>query len=96
MNQCDCSISTWDLEKPVIHEAKIVEAKKKHVCCECNGTINPGEKYERVKGLWEGRFDLVKTCLPCMRIRNHYCCGGFIYGELRETLINCLDIDYLI
>lgn len=95
MSNCDCSISTWDLDTPTLHESKIVKARTKHVCRECRSTIMPGEKYERVKGLWEESFQTHKTCLPCMRIRNHYCSSGFIYGELRETLINCLDIDYL-
>ena len=41
---------------------------KHHRCCECNSTIYPGEKYERISGLWDD-FQTYKTCLFCAEIR---------------------------
>ncbi len=64
----------------------IVTARKPHVCCECHGTINPGDKYEHVRGKWEGDFSTFKTCIPCRTIRNHYF-HSFGYGELWNDII---------
>lgn len=35
------------------------------------------------------------TCLPCFRIRQHYCPGSFAWGELRSRLHECLGFDYV-
>jgi len=70
-------------------------ARKEHICCECNETIKPGEKYNVYTGVYDGDFFTKKTCLICDRIRNDFCRSGFIFGELRETLLSCIGIDYL-
>lgn len=95
MTSCDCSLATNDFDGPAFTETKIVKARKQHLCCECQEYIEPGKQYECTSGLWDGSFSRFATCLPCMRIRKHYCPHGWIYGELRNTLIECLDFDYL-
>src|SRR5690349_116120 len=44
-------------------------ARKAHRCCECREIIEPGEKYQYVSGVWDGRGDSFKTCLRCALVR---------------------------
>ena len=76
----------WDFytdSKPV--------ARKPHRCDECRTTINPGERYYRYRGKWDGEMQHGKTCLPCKDaadwFTDHgYCDEGWIVGELDEAL----------
>lgn len=70
-------------------------ANRRHTCCECQGHINPGEKYQRTAGRWEGRMDVFKTCSPCADARDWATsqiewCGGddhlFYFEMLEEDL----------
>lgn len=92
IQQCDCSIDV-DCYASCYRE-QIRKARKQHKCCECDEPILPGEKYEYASGVWEGRPDSFRTCLPCVRIRNHYCRHGFIFGELVTQIMDCLGFDY--
>ena len=88
-----CSIDV-DCEWPELFHEKIVTARKDHRCCECHETIGAGEKYEHVRGMWDGVFSTYKTCIPCQSIRKEYCCSWF-YEQLRDTLKDEIGIDYL-
>ena len=55
----------------VCREAHIV-ARREHRCCECGGTIQPLDVYERTVGLWEGGWDTFKVCLGCEEARDFY------------------------
>ena len=44
-------------------------ARKPHKCSECGRTIEPGERYERTAGSWEGDFFTSLACLHCARAR---------------------------
>ena len=90
--ECECFVE--DFESPDFCEDKIVIAKKEHICCECRDTIKIGEQYETVRGLWSGKFSTYKTCLPCRNIRETYCHCGYVFGDLRNTLFDCLEFDY--
>lgn len=61
-------------------------ARKDHRCTECRQPIAKGVTYEYASGIWDGRPDSFKTCLPCAEIRNHFACGGWIYGQLWSDL----------
>jgi hypothetical protein len=63
-------------------------------CCECGDTIEPGQRYEYNSGIWDGRASEHKTCLPCVAIRDRYCPGGYIYGDLVVQIMDCLEFDY--
>lgn len=54
---------------PAFSETRIQRAAKSHQCCECGERIEPGSRYERVCGLWDGEFTVFKTCLRCAEIR---------------------------
>ena len=91
---CSC-VCDVDYDPASILSAKVVKARKEHRCCECGETIKKGEKYELVKGLWDGSWSTYKTCEMCVRIRNDVCCGSWIYGELRETIWEAFNFDYV-
>jgi hypothetical protein len=91
---CDCSIDIDNEESPQVYREKIVTAYKTHCCVECGEIITRRSKYQDVSGLWEGRWEHHKTCLTCKTIREEYCSGGFIFGELAEQLYECFGFDY--
>ena len=90
--ECGCACNIGDYESVDCHDVQKVTARKRHKCCECGAFIEPGQFYERAKGLWyDGRFT-ARTCIPCSRIARDYCCG---HGGLRETLWEILGMDYV-
>lgn len=50
-------------------------ARKPHVCCECKGVIQPGQRYSRFVGKWEGEIIKYSTCSLCEEIRRVFTCG---------------------
>lgn len=64
-------------EPPDVYDVSTPKAKKQHTCCECRGFIEPGEKYQRVRGLWDHEWLNFKTCLDCVILRDE------ISGERR-------------
>jgi len=93
MSTCDCSSDFG--EKPEFYEQRIVHARKKYRCIECDEVIEIGDRYEYFRGLWDGEFETYRICLPCASIRNVYCPNGSVFGELRDILMDCLGIDYI-
>jgi len=83
-------------ECPTMYNEEVVTARKPHRCCECGTQIAKGEQYESVSGMWDGRFDRSKTCIPCMEIRKKAtegirsgdCCELPVFGELRQYLLD--------
>lgn len=47
-------------------------ARKCHTCTECRTTIQPGDVYEFVSGVWDGQASTFKTCTLCQNARNFY------------------------
>ena len=88
---CTCSCNdNW--EGPELVVEHYPKARKPHKCCECERTIQPGERYEYVRGLWDGEFETYKTCLGCFRLRDDIC-SGYIYGELAEVVWDCFGLE---
>ena len=71
------------------------KANKVHICCECNGDIAPGERYERATLLYDGHWNTYKTCKICLRIRKDWFQCGWYYGMMHELLLEETGIDYL-
>lgn len=89
--QCDCSCDEGD--QPEAYTQKIVKAIKKHVCCECGGTIQKKDQYERISGIWPDGPMTFKTCIPCKNMRDDLCPGGFMFGELGYQIKECLGFN---
>lgn len=72
-----------DGNHPEVFTSRRIKAAKDHRCRECDETIPKGAVHELDKGIWDGRWDSIRTCLSCVEIRNHFACGnGWVYGQL--------------
>lgn len=90
---CDCSVTDWDSNR--CSSFAIRKARKQHECCECHEPIKVGQQYEDARGIdHDGGPWHYRTCLPCMRIREHYCPHGWLWGFLAETIQECIGFDY--
>ena len=73
---CDC-----DCEQPQVYNQDKPISRKEHRCCECRGTIHPGETYYRHHGIWDRTALTFKVCVDCelLRIAMHTpdCCIPF-------------------
>lgn len=49
------------------HEER--QARRAHKCCECHGTIQPGELYHYHHGVWDGKASNYKVCVDCEALR---------------------------
>jgi hypothetical protein len=58
---CSC-----DCDAPSAYWAETRQARKAHTCSECAGSINPGERYRHVRGVWNREPSMVKTCSACL------------------------------
>jgi len=90
--QCDCSCHDYDPAS--VYSEHTVRARKPHECCECGETIPVGAPHEHVTGCWDGNWSVYRTCGSCVSIREHFCPGGWIFGELAEQVRECLGFDY--
>ena len=71
------------------HEER--NARKAHKCCECLGTIPPGEKYHYHHGVWDGDASDYKVCADCEALkdecdRNARHDERTPFGELSESV----------
>lgn len=90
-----CNCSPYVEECSEFTSVKYFRARKPHKCCECGETIYPGQEYEHAASKYQGEFATFKTCTPCYSIRDRYCPDGYIYGELRLQIKECLKMDYV-
>ena len=57
------------------------KARKAHMCVECLGRIEPGEKYHYYHGIWDGIPSTSKICEDCEALRNE------INAEVRQEVL---------
>lgn len=74
---------------PDVYDAVIRKAAKPHRCCECGETIETGQHYESVSGLWDGQWSNYKTCPKCAQLQHLLstetdCCIG--HGGLQSEV----------
>lgn len=92
----DCCCTTSDGVSPSVYHEKMRRARGVHECCECGRTIERGEQYQYVTGVWDDEWITYKTCLGCMRLRLDVSCGeGWTFGTLREDILDCIGYDYV-
>ena len=78
--ECECIDANVDEYSTVISD-KIHVARKEHRCGECDRSIQLGEKYRNEVTIYDGRFDINKTCIDCDSVREHLVCS-FYLGEV--------------
>ena len=88
--QCYCDWGNGDDSE--FFREDIITARVEHYCCECGDTIQPGSKYQRIKGVWDGKWETFKTCTPCATVRSDYFCS-WTFGELGEMVWECLEVE---
>ena len=90
---CDCSADENDTCRCCVEVIR--KARKPHVCCECDETIPVGKQYEEASGIdSDGGAFRFRTCLGCRNLRRHYCPSGWIWGGLREALMDCESVGF--
>jgi hypothetical protein len=94
MYNCVCSIEDEGI--PIIDYSETIKvAVQPLVCCECNSTINSGQRYEEIKASDEdGESWDQDTCLVCVAIWNDVFDGARLLGGfLAERLRDCNQLD---
>lgn len=81
----ECAIEVDADYGPECFMEKNPTARKYHVCCECHGDIEPGERYRVETGIWDGEPRSYKTCIDCLSVRDALFCG-WEYGRLWELV----------
>lgn len=86
MSYCEC-----DYDPPSVYRKAEHKARKQHKCHECSRLVQPGERYEVVFGIWDGRSDIFKTCSRCLALREwvkaHVPCVCWAHGNVRDDAI---------
>lgn len=95
---CSCGVDLCGYDHETADQAWIrtVRARKPHECGECGRPIAPGEQYERSKMLFDGKFDVYRTCVDCVSIRTHCFCDSWMYTSILEDLREHIrDVGYI-
>ncbi len=79
---------TIDGDQPDVYVANTRRARREHVCTECRRTIRSGERYSLARALYDGGWDIYKTCEHC-RVGQEWLvdvCNGFQHAGLEEDV----------
>ena len=80
---------------PIIYEAERVKARIAHKCYECGRAINPGDRYERARMLFDGSWQVDKTCARCLDARDyitaHAPCFCWLHGSMLDDARAVID-----
>ena len=72
--ECACISADIDEYSTVLFD-KIVTARKEHTCDECREKIKIGDRHRVEKTLYDGEFEVFRTCLDCNSVREHLVCA---------------------
>ena len=82
-------------ERPAVYCADRHRARKKYRCYECGGHIAQGEQYERAASLYDGAWDIARTCGRCLDARDyitaHAPCFCWLHGSLLDDAKSTLE-----
>ncbi len=87
MTACYCDVGDW----PRLYAASRPMARATHKCSECGRTIQPRERYERVRAIWGNEPpETFKTCCYCLAMRDllevHAKCFCWLHRSLRDDI----------
>lgn len=91
MSDCDVCLGDFDGEAAEVWIAKIVSARKVWKCDECEKEISIGQKYERIKMMYERDWSEWRICLLCREIHIQFACGegraiGNFWNDMEELV----------
>lgn len=95
---CRCD----NAEYPSASRMIMRKAAKAHWCTECGKEIRKGDRYQYISGIWDGRPDEFKTCLPCVAMRDaHKAAEKDVTGEncnvplgtIRQSIAECFKYE---
>jgi hypothetical protein len=90
--ECFC-----DYDPPIFAHQSNPVARTRHSCSECHRVIEPGEKYERLDGMWDRHEGATtfKTCPRCLALRDfvkaHVPCLCWAHGNTIEDCMNAVE-----
>lgn len=101
MSECGVCLGEFEGESVDLFQAVFLRARKPHTCYECLREIPPKAQYERIKMLYEGRWDTYHLCALCSEIGRRLSCDGSrtigtLWEDIKEYVfpdmsIACLD-----
>ena len=83
---CDVSLGDYDGDAAELYHEAIVTARTPKKCDECNETIEPKQRYERVSGKWDGEWSVWRSCLPCSEALTEFSENGRCFGVLWDGM----------
>ena len=84
MGACDCEVVGAD-----VLTKSWRKARKNHECCECGSSIDTGERYRLVKGMWDGKWNTFRQCETCVEIWDKH------HGKYHECMSFGMMWDFL-
>lgn len=79
----------------VYHAERVRAARKTYRCYECSKSIAPGESYERTATLYDGSWDVARTCCRCLSARDyitaHAPCFCWLHGSMLDDAKSTLE-----
>lgn len=91
MSECYCDYG----ESPDVYSTSEHRARLQHRCYECGSPILPGERYERTAMLYEGSWDIAKTCHRCLDLRvyvqAHAPCFCWLHGSMLDDAAEVIN-----
>lgn len=91
-----CCLAGW-FDPPVRFTSETRRARKQHTCCECGATIEKGEEYQNISGIWDRKYDHFKRCMPCEDLDaslSEVMCT--YYGDLMNEYMTYLEYEGLL
>jgi hypothetical protein len=77
-----------DYDAPEFYLKEVRTARKEHKCYECRGRILLGDRYEHVRGKWDGGIETFKTCQHCVDLKtwtqNNVPCLCWAHGNIQD------------
>lgn len=84
---CNCN----DFEAAAVYKEHIRRAKKRHRCGECRGLIEPGQHYWESRGMWDGEWNMFRTCGSCF-VLGHNLVACYTFCNLLECIAEEFDL----
>lgn len=85
----DACVCDYDYDDgPDVYAKSERKARKRYRCYECAHHVEPGETYEHVSSLYDGSWQITRTCCRCLDARKyieaHAPCFCWAHGNMLD------------